>query len=71
MMVKEEYEEVYERNFEARVRYTGTSLIITVPMRVRREIGLKPGDRVIINVRKEKEAILKKALATSARGEAS
>ncbi len=37
----------------ARTRYSGAALIITVPMRVRKKIGLKPGDEVEVKIRKK------------------
>jgi len=53
-LLKQVAEEPGERhvvNFEARVRYLASSLIVTIPVRVARELGLKLGDRVIIQVR--------------------
>ena len=57
-MVGAKYKEVDESTFEIGVRYMGSSLIVTVPMRVKRKLGLKPGDRVVINIRKKMEAYI-------------
>lgn len=51
---EEEQREAYSRSFEAKVRYLASSLIVTIPARVARELGLKLGDRVQIQVRKKR-----------------
>lgn len=42
-----------ERFFEARVRYVASSQIITIPVRVSRELELKIGDIVKISLEKK------------------
>jgi len=49
-MVELKYNEKEENTFKARVRYMGASLIITIPMRVRRELKLKHGDIISVHV---------------------
>lgn len=39
--------------FEAKVRYLASSLIVTIPVNVARELGIKLGDKVLIQVRKK------------------
>ena len=46
-------EGTYARNFEAKVRYLSSSLIVTIPVKVARELGIKLGDRVVIQVQKK------------------
>jgi hypothetical protein len=41
------------REFKARIRYLASSLIVTIPARVAREMGLRLGDMVVIMLRKE------------------
>lgn len=55
--IEEEHRETYTRNFEGRVRYLSSSLIVTIPVKVARELGIKLGDRVIIQVRKKEAGI--------------
>jgi len=40
--------------FEGRVRYLASSLIVTIPVRVARELGLELGDKVIVNLRRRR-----------------
>ena len=40
-------------DFEAKVRYLASSLIITIPARVAREMGIRLGDRILVRVRKK------------------
>ena len=54
-LIEGEHEGIYVGNFEARVRYLSSSLIVTIPVKVARELELKLGDRVIIKVRKKGE----------------
>lgn len=56
--VAEEHGERHVGNFEARVRYLSSSLIVTIPVKVARELGIKLGDRVVIQVRKKEESPL-------------
>lgn len=49
-MVEVKYNERAENTFKARVRYLGASLIVTIPMRVRRELKLKHGDIISVHV---------------------
>jgi len=42
-------------NFEAKVRYISSTLIVTIPANVARELGIKLGDRVLIQVRKKQK----------------
>ena len=42
--------------FEQRVRYVGASLMMTVPARVARELGLEHRDRVEVMILKREEA---------------
>lgn len=51
---EEEYNERYSESFEANVRYLASSLIVTIPVKVTRELGIKLGDRVLINIQKSK-----------------
>ena len=51
--IPEEPGERYSENFEATARYLASSLIVTIPVKVVRELGIKLGDRVIIQVRKK------------------
>ena len=55
--IEEEHGETHTRNFKAKVCYLSSSLIVTIPVKVARELGIRLGDRVIIQVRK-KEARL-------------
>jgi len=52
-------------NFEGRVRYLSSSLIVTIPVKVARELGITLGDRVQVQIRKKMEAV--PALATGQR----
>lgn len=56
-------------DFEARVRYLASSLIVTIPARIAREMGLKLGDRVLIRVRKKESTpvLTSQGLASSSR----
>lgn len=47
--------ETNSRNFETRVRYMASSLIVTIPVKVARELGIKLGDSVLIQVQKKEE----------------
>lgn len=60
-LIEGQQEGTYFGNFEARVRYLSSSLIVTIPVKVARELALKLGDRVIIQVRKKRKTL---ALAT-------
>ncbi len=40
-------------DFEAKVRYLASSLIVTIPAKVAREMGIRLGDRIIVRVRKK------------------
>ncbi len=60
-LIEGQHEGIYVENFEAKVRYLSSSLIVTIPVKVARELELKLGDRVIIQVRKKRETL---ALAT-------
>jgi hypothetical protein len=60
-LIEGQQEGIYFGNFEARVRYLSSSLIVTIPVKVARELELKLGDRVIIQVRKKRKTL---ALAT-------
>lgn len=51
--IAEKHLDRYSGNFEARVRYLSSSLIVTIPVKVARELGIKLGDRVMIQVRKK------------------
>jgi len=51
--IVETLEGTYAGNFEARVRYLSSSLIVTIPVKVARELGIKLGDRVVIQVQKK------------------
>ena len=45
--------EIRVGNFEAKARYAATCLIVTIPTKVARDLGIKLGDTVIIQVRKK------------------
>lgn len=60
-LIEGQHEGIYVENFEAKVRYLSSSLIVTIPVKVARELELKLGDRVIIQVMKKRETL---ALAT-------
>ena len=53
--IEDVQEETDSRNFEARVRYLASSLIVTIPVKVARELHIKLGDSVLIQVRKNEE----------------
>jgi hypothetical protein len=42
------------KDFEAKVRYLASSLIITIPVRVARDMELRLGDRVTIKILKKR-----------------
>ena len=46
-------EERQVRYFEARARYLSTSLIVTIPTKIVRELDIKLGDRVSVQVQKK------------------
>lgn len=50
----EKYSERYSESFEANVRYLASSLIVTIPVKVTRELGIKLGDKVLIHIQKSK-----------------
>lgn len=55
-LLKQVAEELGERhvvNFEATARYLASSLIVTIPVRVARELGIKLGDRIVIQIQKK------------------
>ncbi|HDI52660.1 MAG TPA: AbrB/MazE/SpoVT family DNA-binding domain-containing protein [Candidatus Bathyarchaeota archaeon] len=56
-------------DFEAKVRYLASSLIVTIPARVAREMGIRLGDRIIVRVMKKeaKPASTPRSLASSRR----
>ena len=45
-------DEEASESFEAKVRYLASSLIITIPIKVARELELKLGDKVQIKIQK-------------------
>jgi len=45
-------------DFEARVRYLASSLIVTIPARVVRALGLRLGDRVVVRVKTAEAAAI-------------
>ena len=51
--IEEEDGETYSKSFEARVRYSASSQIVTIPVKIVRELRLELGDRVIIRVLKK------------------
>jgi len=51
--IEEEDGEAYSKSFEARVRYMASSQIVTIPVKIVRELGLELGDRVIIRIMKK------------------
>ena len=53
--IEDVQEETNSRNFETKVRYLASSLIVTIPVKVARELGIKLGDSVLIQVRKNEE----------------
>ncbi len=56
-------------DFEAKVRYLASSLIVTIPARVAREMGIRLGDRIIVRVMKKeaKPALTPRSQASSRR----
>ena len=52
-LIEREQGEAYIGNFEARVRYLASSLIVTIPVKVARELGIKLGDRIVIQIQKK------------------
>ena len=56
-------------DFEAKVRYLASSLIVTIPARVAREMGIRLGDRIIVRVMKKeaKPASTSRSQASSRR----
>jgi len=55
-LMEREEAEAHVESFEARVRYLSSSLIVTIPVKVARELGLRLGDRVHVRVQKMREA---------------
>ena len=54
-LIEEEQEETNDMYFEGKLRYVGASLVVTIPAKVARELGLKLGDRVTIQVQKRED----------------
>jgi len=50
-------EVTYSRRFEAKARYLASSLIVTIPVKVARELGIKLGDRVIVDIRRKRPSL--------------
>ena len=55
-LMEREEAEAHVESFEARVHYLSSSLIVTIPVKVARELGLRLGDRVHVRVQKMREA---------------
>ena len=50
------------KNFETNIRYSGTATIVTIPVKIVRELGLELGDRVIIQIRKKATPLRSEAM---------
>ena len=57
-LVEEENDVISSKNFEAMIRYQASSMIVTIPVKVARDLRLKLGDRVTIHVQKKRDASL-------------
>lgn len=51
--MKDETENAVKRSFIARIRYLGASSIITIPAKIVRELSIKEGERVEIQIIKK------------------
>ncbi len=52
---KNEMEETPIGYFETRTRYLASSLIVTIPVKLARELGIKLGDEVSIQIQKKND----------------
>ena len=51
-LIEKEREETNHMYFKGKLRYVGASLVVTIPAKVVRELGVKLGDNVTIQVQK-------------------
>jgi len=58
--------ESYGATFEAKLRYVASSMIVTIPVKVVRELRLSLGDMVIIRLDEKDNQQLLKILSTRA-----
>jgi len=54
-LIKTETEETSIGYFETRTRYLASSLILTIPVKLARELGIKLGDQVCIQIQKKSD----------------
>ena len=63
--LEDDQRETCSKSFEAKARYLASSLIVTIPVNVARELVIKLGDRLIIQIWKKEDLRLAQTTSNS------